>query len=143
MTNDSRMDTRFPEWDNSNPTRSLAQAYEWAVRNAQEMINWYGKGRLPKRRGSQWLRTFAIILAAIGTLCPLVDAATQDNQKISLGVIEIALSQLGQWGYVSMALVAALISYDKVFGLSTGWMRYMITDSGIGGSELAGTPGVK
>jgi hypothetical protein len=128
MTNGTRKDTRFPEWDESNPTQSLVQAYQWAVQNAQETIDWYAKKRQPKRRGSQWLRTFAIILAAIGALCPLLDAATQDNQTISLGVIEIALSQLGQWGYVSIALAAALISYDKFFGLSTGWMRYMITE---------------
>jgi conflict system pore-forming effector with SLATT domain len=128
MANGTGEDTRFPEWDASNTDQSLARAYQWAVQNAQEKIDWYAKRRRPKKQGSQWLRTFAIILAAIGALCPLVDAATPDNQTLSLGVMQITLSQLGQWGYVSIALAAALVGYDKFFGLSSGWMRYMVTE---------------
>jgi hypothetical protein len=129
MTKATKEDTAFPEWDASNSAQSLAQAYQWAVRHAQEKIDWYAKKRQPKRKGSQWIRTFAILLAAIGALCPLIDAATLDNQMVSLGVVtEIPLSQLGQWGYVSIALAAALVTYDKFFGLSSGWMRYMLTE---------------
>jgi hypothetical protein len=128
MANNTREDTGFPEWDAGNPAQSLGQAYQWAVQNAQAKIDWYAKKRQPKRRGSQWLRSFAILLAAIGALCPLVEAATSDTQTISLGVTEIPLSQLAQWGYVSIAVAAALIGYDRFFGLSTGWMRYMVTE---------------
>lgn len=63
--------TGFPEWDNNNPDESLAQAYEWAVKNARDKIAWYAKRRQPKKLGSQWLRTFSIILAAVGALFPL------------------------------------------------------------------------
>jgi hypothetical protein len=74
-----------------------------------------------QKKGSQWLRTFAIILAGIGAVCPLLDAAIPDNAGVPL-------SQLGQWGYVAIALAAALVGYDKFFGLSSGWMRYMVTE---------------
>lgn len=109
--------TGFPEWDNKDPDESLAQAYDWAVKNAQDKIAWYAKRRHPKKLGSQWLRTFSIILAAVGALFPLVDAATQSGRVIQ-----------GQWGYVCIALAAALVGYDRFFGLSSGWMRYMVTE---------------
>jgi hypothetical protein len=120
LTNGTAKDAKFPEWDTTNPTQSLAQAYQWAVQNAQGQIDWYAKKRQPKKRGSQWLRTLAILLAAIGALCPLLDAATPNEGGV--------LSQLGQWGYVSIALAAAVVGYDKFFGLSSGWMRYMVTE---------------
>jgi hypothetical protein len=121
MTNGTARGPKFPEWDTSDPSQSLAQAYQWAVQNAQSQIDWYANRRQPKKHGSQWLRTLAIILAGIGALCPLLDAAIPDNA----GVL---LSQLAQWGYVSIALAAALVGYDKFFGLSSGWMRYMVTE---------------
>jgi len=34
---------------------------------------------------------------------------------------------LAQWGYVFFALAGAIYGYDKLFGLSTGWMRYIVT----------------
>jgi hypothetical protein len=121
MANGTARGTKFPEWDTSDPPQSLAQAYQWAVQNAQSQIDWYANRRQPKKHGSQWLRTLAIILAGIGALCPLLDAAIPDNAGM-------LLSQLAQWGYVSIALAAALVGYDKFFGLSSGWMRYMVTE---------------
>jgi hypothetical protein len=112
-------DTEFPAWKTEDPTGSLTRVYQWAVDKAQEQIAWYDLKKRPKKLGSQWLRALAIILAAIGALFPLIDAAMPDNQTF--------WAQSGQWGYVAIALAAALVGYDKFFGLSSGWMRYMVT----------------
>jgi hypothetical protein len=108
--------TEFPKWDNSRPDESLEAAYGWAVENARAQIAWYAQQRRPKRKGSQRIRALAIAFGAIGGLFPLVDAALQDSLM------------LGQWGYVVIASAAALVLYDKFFGLSSGWMRYMVTE---------------
>jgi hypothetical protein len=109
--------TEFPKWDNNRSDESLEKAYEWAIENTRAQIAWYAQRRQPKKRGSQWLRALSIALAAIGGLFPLVDAAMPDSQMM-----------FGQWGYVAIALAAALVLYDRFFGLSSGWMRYMVTE---------------
>jgi hypothetical protein len=107
----------FPKWDKNKPDESLEDAYGWAVESARAQIAWYAQSREPKKRGSQWFRGSSIALAAIGGLFPLVDAAIPDSQVM-----------FGQWGYVAIALAAALVLYDRFFGLSSGWMRYMVTE---------------
>ena len=110
-------DNEFPDWDPSDPTQSLTLLYKWTVKTTETRIAWYDQSRKPKRAGSQWLRVFSILFAAIGALCPLIDATKIFGDEILLG----------QWGYVSIALAAAIVGYDKYFGLSTGWMRYIVT----------------
>jgi uncharacterized damage-inducible protein DinB len=34
---------------------------------------------------------------------------------------------LGNWGFVLLALAAGCLAYDRFFGYSTAWMRYMST----------------
>jgi len=110
-------DNEFPDWDPSDAAKSITLLYKWTVKTAESRIAWYDRSRKPKKAGSQWLRVFSILFAAIGALCPLVDATKIVSDKILLG----------QWGYVFIALAAAIVGYDKYFGLSTGWMRYIVT----------------
>jgi hypothetical protein len=111
------IDNGFPDWDPSDTAKSLTLLYKWTVKTTESRIAWYDGSRKPKRAGSQWLRVFSILFAAIGALCPLIDATKIFGDEILLG----------QWGYVSIALAAAIVGYDKYFGLSTGWMRYIVT----------------
>ncbi|MBI4552389.1 MAG: SLATT domain-containing protein [Candidatus Latescibacteria bacterium] len=107
----------FPLWDQAKPAESLMLVYQWTIQKARAQIHWYENRRWAKRVGSQWLRILTILFTAIGALCPLIDATK---------IVQNTLS-LGQWGYVSLALAAAFVSYDRYFGLSTGWMRNIIT----------------
>lgn len=113
--------TEFPNWDASKPDESLTLIHQWATKKTQDQIEWYESRRKSKRAGSQWLRTLSIFFAAIGALCPLFDATNIVSDKILLG----------QWGYISIALAAAIVGYDRYFGLSTGWMRYVVTQLSI------------
>ncbi len=107
----------FPAWDSDKPAESLASVYQWAVRRARDHIGWYVKRQEIKKRWSQRLRALSIIFAAAGAICPLVKATEIFNDA----------PLLGQWGYVSLAMAAAFVSYDRFFGLSSGWMRYAVT----------------
>ena len=80
---------------------------------SREMIVWYlTKKRLPSLC-SRVLRFLAILFAGFGGLCPLLQNLGGYN--------------FNQLGYVSLGLVAAILGFDKFFGVSNAWMRYMLT----------------
>jgi hypothetical protein len=112
----------YPRWDkNQDGPSSVEAVYEWTIRNAWSQYNWYARKKGYKRRGSQFIRMMAVALAAIGALCPLLDATDLMVNWVGDPI------KLGQWGYVFLAMAGALVSYDRFFGLSSGWMRYILT----------------
>jgi hypothetical protein len=105
--------------ENTNPTQDLwailNQEYQQAIAEAQQYLQWYEKYRKGRRNASRLLRGLAIAAVAVGTLCPLIDAAWKSPKYA-----------LGQWGYVAFALAAAFVGADKFFGVSSSWMRFML-----------------
>lgn len=112
----------FPDWDLSDPTKSLDKIYKWTVQNAEDQIEWYVRKKVPNRKWSLTIRAAAIVLAVLGALCPLLDATqiVKDNTIL-----------FGEWGYVFLALGAGVIGFDRYFGFSTGWMRYILTQESL------------
>lgn len=52
------------------------------------------------------------------------------NAALACRMLNQALPQdfaFAQWGYVFFGIAAAIYGFDKFFGLSTGWMRYIVT----------------
>jgi len=85
-------------------------AESWAI----EVIEWYLRRKRSKARWSRILRALSIILLVAGGLIPLTDNA-------SSGLV------VAEWGYVLIALAAGCVAYDRFFGLTSGWMRFMST----------------
>jgi len=83
--------------------------------SSEKYIQWYEKYRKGKRVASRLFRGLAIAAVAVGTLCPLIDAALKSPSWA-----------FGQWGYVAFALAAAFVGADKFFGVSSSWMRFML-----------------
>jgi hypothetical protein len=104
----------FPEWNKDDPDGSIKQIYDWTIQQAEENVEWYNQKKRRIKKASRFIRGFSIVFGALGTLCPLVDA------------LDIAKDiPFGQWGYIFFALAAAMILFDRFFGLSTGWMRFI------------------
>jgi hypothetical protein len=70
---------------------------------------------------SRTLRGFAIIFTIAGGLMPIIAALGWTNIPMPDG------TQVGQVGYLLLGLAAACIGFDKFFGFSSGWMRYLGT----------------
>ena len=87
--------------------------YTDAENRAIEAYNWYLADRLRKRTWSRMLRALAIILAAAGGLQPLISAA---SSRMSFA-----------WGYVLLASAGICVGFDHFFGISTRWMRDVVT----------------
>jgi hypothetical protein len=100
---------------------SIGELYQYAEANANGSIVWYGKQKRRKARMSRVLRGLAIILTIAGGLTPIVAALGLQN----IGTPPGRQIQVGQLGYLLLGLAAACVGFDKFFGFSSGWMRYL------------------
>jgi hypothetical protein len=111
-------------WDSSNPAASLATLYVASVEKARQQIGWYKVKVRPKRVGSWFCRLAAIVLLGLAALIPLLKAALSSAGIVPAGRMNVAF----ELGYVFAAIAAGVIAFDKYFGLSTGWIRYIQTE---------------
>ncbi|GAA1303983.1 hypothetical protein Psi02_44970 [Planotetraspora silvatica] len=87
--------------------------YAGAEARAIANADWYLADRVRKRVAARILRGLAIVLGAAGALQPLATAGSSDGSLA--------------WGYVLLAAAAVCIAFDHFLGLSSGWMRDMVT----------------
>jgi len=85
--------------------------YEYAITAAYKNINWYRTKKKLKQQLSHLIRCTALFLLILGSLCPLLP---QENRF-----------DVSRYGYVLLAAGGSLILFDKLFGLSSSWMRFM------------------
>ncbi|MEY9871082.1 hypothetical protein ABH931_000536 [Streptacidiphilus sp. MAP12-33] len=105
---------QFPLGDWGEPAERLEELYRWSEERAVEAIDWYHRDRRWKRRGARFLRVFAALFGVGGAVLPLV--ALTGTWKP------------GQdWGYVLLLLSGCCLVADRVFGLTSGWMRDIST----------------
>src|SRR5690242_5668700 len=98
----------------------LSDLYSYARQSAIDAIDWYMHRKWWMGLIARTLRSSAILLTTIGGIIPLLVAGEllgthNDSYKWS------------QLGYVSLLLAAGCILFDKFFGFSSGWMRYVTT----------------
>ncbi|XCM84049.1 SLATT domain-containing protein [Kitasatospora sp. HUAS MG31] len=109
---------QFPLGDWGEPAERLEELYRWSEERAVEAIDWYRRDRVWKRRWARLLRFGAASFAVAGATVPLVSLA---------GVPQLAAT----WGYVGLALSGACLAADRVFGLTSGWMRDVSTSQAL------------
>jgi hypothetical protein len=118
-------DTNAPMWDPADPAGSLRTLRDYAERQAGSAIGWYFHGKKSKQKLSRYCRFFAIILTALGGLIPILAAILYSEGTETARSLERL--QFQQWGYLSIGLAGLFMGYDRFFGGSSGWMRYIIT----------------
>jgi hypothetical protein len=143
MAEDPTKGTLNSEWDAQNPIGSLAKLYATTIEKGNRQINWYKLKVKPKRILSQVCRFLAIVFLGLAALAPLLKAA-------GVGLGRLTASTQGQvqtqpqspnpagnileLGYVLAAIAGGLLAFDKYFGLSTGWIRYIQTELSLDGA---------
>jgi hypothetical protein len=100
----------FAEHNQESP--ELCKLYEYAVATAERNIDWYRTKKKPKQQLSHSVRCTALLLAIVGGLCPLLP--------------EVSKIDVSRYGYILLAAGGGLILFDKLFGLSSSWMRFMV-----------------
>jgi hypothetical protein len=93
---------------------SISELRNWAEQVANDSISWYLREKRCKARWSRSLRTLGVILLSLGGAVPL--AALTSGK-----------AALGNWGLVLIGLATGCLAYDRFFGHSSAWLRYMST----------------
>jgi hypothetical protein len=96
-------------------TEPLEALYLQVEKQVTEAIEWYLAKKQSKAWLSKWLRLFTILFGVIGGLIPLLYASG------ALGKDPI----IGMYGYVFIASAGACVVFDKFFGVTSPWLRYM------------------
>ncbi|WP_051704851.1 MULTISPECIES: SLATT domain-containing protein [unclassified Streptomyces] len=93
----------------------LWELFRHAEAEVTGAIGWY----LARRRGpSLWsrsLRALAALLVIVGSITPLVHAAAPTTVQ-------------PEWGFVFLAGGAGCVLFDRIFGFSASWTRYIRTE---------------
>ncbi|MEJ7587835.1 MAG: SLATT domain-containing protein [Ferruginibacter sp.] len=112
-------------WDTPEEIqKSVYGLYQYAESGAISSISWYGKNKKSKARFSRTLRASAIILTTLGGLTPII--SSMGGLTVKLMDDKLTL-YIGQLGYLFLGLAASCIAFDRFFGFSSGWMRYIST----------------
>lgn len=114
------------DWADPNTQAKLIKLYGEAEKETLGAIDWYKRKKTSKACFSRFFRVVAICASVGGGMMPLLSG--MPSVLNSLNVDQVFMSQLG---YVLFALAAACLLFDKFFGTSSGWIRYIVTLMGI------------
>jgi hypothetical protein len=114
----------FPKWNSEFTMQSIDEIYEWVVANARKQIDWYSRKIPHKRTFSLLARILVLFFAAIGIICPLLDIFQPPIKNDLSTCLRIDVLKLG---YLAFAQAGIIVMFDKYFGLSSGWMRFIET----------------
>lgn len=103
---------------------SIVTLYQYAEATANDSIEWYRRKKRPKALMSRLLRSLAIILTTVGGLTPIISALRSSAAQVPQPISSL---NVGHLGYLFLGLAAAPVGFDKFFGFSSGWMRYITT----------------
>ncbi len=109
---------KWDEYKDKTHDLALPSIYARASVDATRFSAWYWTSIRTKRQTSLAVRFLTFLLLILGTLLPIL-AGLGDKPEHRL--------ELTQIGVVSLALGGLLQVGDRVFGWSSGWIRYIST----------------
>jgi hypothetical protein len=113
------------EWDPSGWKKAPAEdavhsLFVYANGGAKRAVAWYERAKHRKAVTSLWLRGLAIVLIVVGGLAPILAGFMHDD--LSTAYLMVIVTQSG---YTMLGVAAGLVLFDRYFGMSSGWIRYM------------------
>ena|ERR1700722_3261453 len=116
-----------PSWQPDQVQKSLDSMREYVESDVEAAIHWYYAKKPWKAWASQLLKFLTLLATALGGLLPIVSATGVFSSSLPEPQRQIRNLQVNQIGYLCFGLAAAFLAFDKYFGYSTGWMRYITT----------------
>ncbi|WP_265595553.1 SLATT domain-containing protein [Verrucomicrobium sp. BvORR106] len=109
--------TGFSElrWDAASREGSQRELHNYVTTTYQSTRDWYGNRKAAKRDFSLFLRVLALLGVGCSGLVPIV-SELKVTPKIS-----------PLWSTVLLALSGFIVMFDRLYGFTKGWIRYMRT----------------
>jgi SMODS and SLOG-associating 2TM effector domain 2 len=101
------------DWDPEKCRHSLRQIFTYVQVVGSRSSSWYRQKKRSRQIISVLVRLASLSLLLLGGLCPL----------IPLGLLTFNPQA---YGYLLLAAGGGLLLFDRLFGISSSWMRYMI-----------------
>lgn len=111
-----------PNWASTPAEACLEQVRDYVERQLQGEIGWYRRNVKGTRRASRALRALAIVFTTLGGIVPMLDSAGLFRL---LARPETSGVEFGKLGYILLAAAGGVALFDRFFGFSTAWMRYV------------------
>jgi hypothetical protein len=111
--------TKPEDWAPERAAATLERLFMCTMQMVEHRLAWYNKRGTNTGVRSRLLRISAIVFGTVGTLLPLIDTALPVK------------GQIAPFGYVLLAIAAALVAADNAFGVSSSWMRFRLTQMDI------------
>jgi len=106
---------------------SLEALRQYAEADVESAIRWYYAKKPWKAWASQLLKFLTLLATGLGGLLPIISATGIFTYRLKESERQLRILQVNQFGYLCFGLAAAFLAFDKYFGYSTGWMRYIMT----------------
>jgi hypothetical protein len=116
-----------PSWLPAQTEQSLDAMRKYAEDDVLSAIHWYYAKKPWKASASQLLKFLTLLATGLGGLLPIISATGVFSVGVPADKVEFRNLQVNQIGYLCFGLAAAFLAFDKYFGYSTGWMRYITT----------------
>lgn len=115
---DTTTEANFPDCAGKTDSESVPLVYKWATINVNQHIRWYRDGQDGFKNKAKGIRFFSLIALGLGGITPLLGA---------LPFVSKNLPDLGQCGYVALAVAGVLLMIDNYCGYSRTWIRHVNT----------------
>ncbi len=112
-------------WEKGKEMECLTELRTRAEKESLDAIAWYYRKKQSKNFWSRWLRYWAITFTILAGLVPIIAALGLIHFSPDPGAQKLAELRFEQFGYVFIGLAAGCLAYDRFFGFSTNWMRYI------------------
>nr|WP_294556706.1 SLATT domain-containing protein [uncultured Rhodopila sp.] len=106
-------------WSQLPPQDGLKSLFEHVMGESRKAQGWYERHKKSPQSWSRLFRAMAIVFGATGGLAPIVSGI-----RLNSITPEIA-SLISQLGYLLIGIAAGLLAFDRYFGLSSAWLRYV------------------
>ena len=116
-----------PSWQPDQVQNCLDSMRQYVEADVEGAIHWYYAKKPWKAWASQLLKLLTLLATGLGGLLPIVSATGIFSSGLPEAQRQLRNLQVNQIGYFCFGLAAAFLAFDKYFGYSTGWMRYITT----------------
>ena len=116
-----------PSWQPDQVQTCLDSMRQYVEDDVEGAIHWYYAKKPWKAWASQLLKLLTLLATGLGGLLPIVSATGIFSSGLPEAQRQLRNLQVNQIGYFCFGLAAAFLAFDKYFGYSTGWMRYITT----------------